>query len=165
MQKIVVQQDLCDGCLDCEQACCGLYGTSRVDIREVEESYYPILCQQCADAPCVMVCPTEAMEIDGIIDDKCIACGLCMMVCPFGAVKVEDKKAHKCDRCKDREEGPACIKACSKRAIDLIDTNMLKIKKQDEFLQKISGTAEKPKNNSLIHLVTRDARATRKKIK
>ncbi|KZX10111.1 4Fe-4S dicluster domain-containing protein [Methanobrevibacter filiformis] len=162
MEKIVVQQDLCDGCLDCEQACFGLHGSSRINIREVEDSYYPILCQQCADAPCVTICPTESMEQDGVDSDKCIACGLCMMVCPFGAVKIENKIAQKCNRCRDREDGPACIKACSKRAISLLDIDQLKIKKQNEFLEKMAGINKKPKSNSFINLITSNTRANRK---
>jgi carbon-monoxide dehydrogenase iron sulfur subunit len=159
LQKIIVQSELCDGCLDCEKACCGLYGTSRINIKELEGSYYPIICQQCEDAPCALICPTEAMSSDGVEDEKCIACGLCMMVCPFGAVKVENKVAQKCDRCESRGESPACIKACSKRAISLIDTDEIKAKKQEQFLSKMAGISKKPKKSNFINLVTSGTRA------
>ncbi|KZX15469.1 hydrogenase-4 component A [Methanobrevibacter cuticularis] len=161
MKKITIQSDLCDGCLDCEQACCGLYGTSRITIREVEGSYYPIICQQCENAPCVIICPTDAMSSNGINQEKCIACGLCMMVCPFGAVKVENREAQKCDRCESRGESPACIKACSKRAIALIDTDELKSMKQDQFLSKMAGIKNKPKKNNFINILTSSTRSNR----
>jgi carbon-monoxide dehydrogenase iron sulfur subunit len=46
LEKIIIQPDLCDGCLDCQDACSQLYGTSRILVREVEGSFYPIICQQ-----------------------------------------------------------------------------------------------------------------------
>ncbi len=157
-----MQSDLCDGCLDCEGACCGIYGTTRINIREIESSYYPIVCQQCEDAPCKAICPTEAIIGKGIEEDKCIACGLCMMVCPFGAVNVENRKAQKCDQCSTREEEPACIKACSKRAISLIDSDEIKLQKQEEHLSKLSKIGKKSKkDDSFINILTSSTRANK----
>ena len=160
LEKLIVQSDLCDGCLDCEGACCGIYGTSRIIIREVEGSYYPIVCQQCEDAPCKIICPTEAMVGKGIEEEKCIACGLCMMVCPFGAVTVENRKTQKCNQCSNTNEKPACIKACSKRAISLIDYDEMKLKKQEQHLSKLAGIS-KPKKNSFINVLTSSSRASK----
>ena len=166
MQKIIVQSDLCDGCLDCEQACSGLYGASRITIREVEGAYYSIICQQCEDAPCALICPTEAISstsVDqGNIDqEKCIACGLCMLVCPFGAINVENRMAQRCDRCECRGEyeEPACIKACSKRAISLIDAEEIKAKKQEQFLSKMAGINKSLKKGNFINIITSASRA------
>ncbi len=52
--------------------------------------YMPIQCHQCADAPCVKVCPVEATwtEPDGltVIDyDWCIGCRYCEAACPYWA--------------------------------------------------------------------------------
>lgn len=156
-----MQLDLCDGCLDCESACCGLYGASRIIIREIDDTHYPIVCQQCEDAPCKAICPTEAIIDKGIEEDKCIACGLCMMVCPFGAINVEEKKAQKCDQCQGKEESPACIKACSKRAISLVDVDNIKKKKQEEYLSKLSGISKKPKSNSMVNILTSGTRSNK----
>ncbi len=54
----------------------------------VDVSTYPVRCNQCADAPCVDVCPTEAtnQREDGIVDidsDKCIGCRYCVIACPY----------------------------------------------------------------------------------
>lgn len=155
----MMQSELCDGCLDCEQACCGLYGTSRINIREVEGSYFPIICQQCENAPCSLICPTEAMSPNGVEQEKCIGCGLCMLICPFGAIKIEEKVSHKCDRCEKLGETPACIKSCSKRAISLVDIDEIKAKKQDKFLSKMAGIGKKPKKSNLINIITSSTRA------
>lgn len=101
MEKIIIQPELCDGCLDCQDACAQIYGTSRILVREVEGLYYPIICQQCEDAPCELICPTEAISEGRIDEERCIGCGLCLMVCPFGAVTIHERKAHKCHQCPD----------------------------------------------------------------
>lgn len=159
MEKIIIQPDLCDGCLDCQEACAQLHGTSGILVREVEGSFYPIICQQCEDAPCQLICPTEAMTEEGIDEARCIGCGLCMMVCPFGAVVVEERKAHKCDQCPDLDT-PACIKACSKRAIAKVDTAKLQAERQRRHIEKITGLGKKNRKNSdLINVMTASTRA------
>ena len=54
----------------------------------VDVSTYPVRCNQCADAPCVHACPTEAshQREDGIVvidSDKCIGCRYCVIACPY----------------------------------------------------------------------------------
>ena len=159
LEKILVQPDLCDGCLDCESACLELYEASRIIIREVNGTHYSIVCQQCEDAPCKAICPNEAIIGKGVQEDKCIACGLCVMVCPFGAISVEDKKAQKCNQCEGREDGPACIKACSKRAVSLMDIDKINAQKQKEFLSKLSGNTKK--NRGILSILTSSTRANK----
>ncbi len=158
MEKIIIQPDLCDGCLDCEEACAQLHGKSGIMIREVEGSYYPIICQQCEGAPCKLICPTEANKEDGIIQEKCIGCGLCMMVCPFGAIVIHERKAHKCDQCPDLDT-PVCIKACSKRGIAKVDTEKLKFEKQMKHIGKLSGIGKREKGSKFINVLTANTRA------
>ena len=159
MEKIIIQPDLCDGCLDCQEACNELHGTSGILVREVEGSFYPIICQQCEDAPCQLICPTEAISDEGIEKERCIGCGLCMMVCPFGAVVIHERKAHKCNQCPDRDT-PACIKACSKRAIAIVDTDKLQAERQRKHIEKITGlNKKKRKSSDLINVMTANTRA------
>ena len=158
MDKILIQPDICDGCLDCEDACSQIYGTSRIMVREVEGSFYPIICQHCQDAPCELICPTEAIDEEGIDEAKCIGCGLCMMVCPFGSIVIHERKAHKCSQCPDQDT-PACIKACSKRAIALVDPEKLKLEKQKQYLEKLSGKGKKQKKSQFVNILTSNTRA------
>jgi carbon-monoxide dehydrogenase iron sulfur subunit len=160
LEKIIIQSDLCDGCLDCEHACSGLYGISRINIKEVDSKYYHVVCQQCETAPCVIICPTNAMEQDKVITEECIGCGLCVMVCPFGAVYIHDRKANKCDRCEGINEGPGCIQSCSKRALALIDTDMLTSQKQQEYFSKLVEMEKRPQK-SFIDIIETSAKANK----
>lgn len=82
------------------------------------------------------------------------------MVCPFGAITITLDTAEKCNRCADREEGPACIQACSKRAISMVDTDTIKANKQQEFIAKLAGNGEsKAKKNSFVNVITAMGRA------
>ena len=90
-------------------------------------------CNQCADAPCVAACPTEAMyrRPDGIVDfDKqvCIGCKACIAACPYDAIFInpEDHSAEKCNLCAHRLEiglEPACVTVCPTEAILVGDLN------------------------------------------
>jgi Fe-S-cluster-containing hydrogenase component 2 len=136
------ETSLCTGCSTCEIVCslihegCVSPSFSRIFVeRKNRTMVHSVLsCRQCADHPCYDRCPKKdsAMCIDekGIIyinEDKCIGCGLCVKACVFDPprinfVKAEDKqlrKAKKCDLCKDRPEGPACVQWCPVRCLSL----------------------------------------------
>lgn len=97
---MVIDLDRCVGCNACTVACKIENGTppdhywARVYTEEngvfpdVKTTYVPALCNHCADAPCVTVCPTGAshQRDDGIVlvdQDTCIGCRACMMACPY----------------------------------------------------------------------------------
>ena len=59
-------------------------------VPQPDKFYFPVACQQCANPPCVKVCPVQATwkERDGIVVvdyDWCIGCRCCMSACPYGA--------------------------------------------------------------------------------
>jgi molybdopterin-containing oxidoreductase family iron-sulfur binding subunit len=63
---------------------------SREQVPDRDHYYLPVQCHQCANPPCVKVCPVEAtwQEPDGItvIDyDWCIGCRYCAAACPYWA--------------------------------------------------------------------------------
>lgn len=75
------------GTTDPEQ---GDHHYDRPTVPDDDHYYMPIQCHQCADPPCVKVCPVEAtwQETDGItvIDyDWCIGCRYCEAACPYWA--------------------------------------------------------------------------------
>jgi len=75
------------GTLDLEQ---GDHHYERATVPDQNHFYMPVQCHQCANPPCVKVCPVEAtwQEPDGItvIDyDWCIGCRYCEAACPYWA--------------------------------------------------------------------------------
>lgn len=141
--SIVVNAKKCVSCHSCEMACAIEHSQSkvlvqailedpppvaRVHVEDIEGTGVPVQCRHCEDAPCVSVCPRDAIEKLGpgqpvIIDpEKCTGCNFCVAACPYGVVVVaaDRKKAIKCDLCPDRvKQGlePACVKACSTGAM------------------------------------------------
>lgn len=138
------------GCTDCVTACNienGLSGGTKstdsqwirkIEIKEVrtgKTQSLPMMCQHCAEPPCVDVCPTGASfkRADGIVlVDKhtCIGCRYCMMACPYKArsfvhePQTQQKTAvprgmgtvEACTMCVhkvDKGEKPACVSACA----------------------------------------------------
>ena len=133
---------LCAGCGTCE-AVCGLThdGVTGPLIKRIflvrdstmtEDMHKVYACMQCADHPCYNVCPLQgsAMKIDetaGVVyvsADDCIGCGQCRDACPFEPKRISltadtAPKALKCDLCRERPEGPACVEFCQVRCIGL----------------------------------------------
>jgi molybdopterin-containing oxidoreductase family iron-sulfur binding subunit len=137
----------CDACISACVKENGLQGHGRpatdaqwirkVDVRDPDtgtRKFVPVMCQHCAEPPCVDVCPTGASfkRADGIVlVDKhiCIGCRYCMMACPYKARSfvhetLTDQKPNaprgkgtveSCTFCVDRVDAggePACVGAC-----------------------------------------------------
>ena len=136
MKSIVLYPLRCNGCKECETVCSvrrtGLNDPARSCIRigktdETEGFYLPVLCFQCSDAPCLNVCPAEAIFRDNggkvvIRYDRCIGCSMCLVACPFGAMGFDEElgRAFKCDLC---EGSPECVRVCEPRALLYLETN------------------------------------------
>lgn len=104
--KMIIDLEKCVGCSACQIAC-KIENTVGEDVfysnHTVVESgefpnmtykYIPTMCNQCANAPCVAVCPTEAMhKQDGLTlhdDATCIGCGACVRACPYNNVSMRN---------------------------------------------------------------------------
>ena len=124
----------CIGCHACTIACKAEHeipvGVNRCWVKTVEQGsfpetrrfFFPVLCNQCDDAPCVTICPTRALyrRPDGIVDlngQACIGCRACMIACPYDQLFVDPntRTAEKCNFCANRIENellPACVSVC-----------------------------------------------------
>ena len=107
-----------------------------------------VLCNHCENPPCVRVCPTQATfkRPDGIVMmdyHRCIGCRFCMAACPYGSrsMNYRDPRpfipkidpvfptrtkgvVEKCNFCEERlARGilPACVTACSEKALSFGD--------------------------------------------
>ncbi len=138
----------CIGCHACTVACKQEndvpLGSFRTWVKYVEKGTFPeirrhfavLRCNHCTTAPCVTICPVNALEKrkDGIVDvdrDVCIGCRACMQACPYDAIYLNEDHGcvEKCHYCAHRiEKGlePACVVVCPEQAIvsgDLHDPN------------------------------------------
>lgn len=97
---MVIDLKKCVGCYACVVACKQEHFLppnvfwNRVMVSEVGEFptvrklVYPVLCNQCKDAICLDVCPSNATfkREDGIViidADKCTGCQYCIIACPY----------------------------------------------------------------------------------
>lgn len=133
-QHIVCDPTKCIGCRMCEYACSatksGTFNPSLARIRVVRIepiTMTAIACRLCADAPCILSCPRNALsrsEENGTIlvdTAKCDGCGWCVEACDFGAIVINPaaRVAEICTLCSDQPEGPRCIAFCPKGALSL----------------------------------------------
>ncbi|MBI5918446.1 MAG: 4Fe-4S dicluster domain-containing protein [Nitrosomonadales bacterium] len=162
------------GCTDCVAACNkenGLSGGTsatdsqwirKIEIKEISSGRtlsLPMMCQHCAEPPCVDVCPTQASfkRADGIVlvdKHRCIGCRYCMMACPYKArsfvhepltgqnpdVPRGKGTVESCTLCVhrvDQGKKPACAEACPNHAILFGDLN----DPESEIARKVHSVA------------------------
>ncbi len=119
------------GCDDCVTACQtenGLAAPQRstdpqwirkIEIKEIRTgrtASVPVMCQHCAEPPCVDVCPTGASfkRADGIVlvdRHSCIGCRYCMMACPYKARSFVHEPLT--DQHPDVPRGKGCVESCT----------------------------------------------------
>jgi Fe-S-cluster-containing hydrogenase component 2 len=161
----------CIGCLNCELACAAkhmgipfeeaydmaLNGETelihRNTVIKMNGISAPMQCMQCEDAPCVEACPIDIIRYENnyvkIYEDDCIGCRSCAMVCPFGAINMAKSSstnviglvAIKCDLCGGEEGKQACVNICPTDAIELIDYNEYKKRKQENAFERLNQDA------------------------
>ena len=135
----VIDHTRCIGCHACTVACKSEnevpLGSFRTWVKYTEEGVFPdvrrsfavLRCNQCTHAPCVTICPVNALDkrADGVVDvdpAACIGCKACMHGCPYDALYINESKgtAEKCHFCVHRTErglAPACAVVCPTEAI------------------------------------------------
>ena len=165
----VIDLKKCIGCHACTIACKAEHdipvGANRCWVKTVEKGrfpdaqrlFLPVLCNQCADAPCMNICPTSALfrRADGIVDlngAACIGCKACMAACPYDQLFIDEntKTAEKCNFCANRIENklePACVSVCPTecRIFGDLDDPSTKVA---QIVQRESFTVRKPEKGT-----------------
>lgn len=130
---------LCAGCTSCEAVCAMVHdgvvspSLSRIQLERGTVSMIHTIhaCMQCKDHPCYNACPKkdkamcidEKLGITYVNPEECVGCRLCVKACPFEPKRIRMNldvprpKAIKCDMCRTRPNGPACVEYCQVRCI------------------------------------------------
>lgn len=115
----------------------------RGQVPKVKVTYLPLLCQHCDNAPCMKVCPEDAIYKgrNGLVQidqKKCTGCGLCQEACPYDVIYMNEEQnvAQKCTGCAhlvELGEEPRCADICPRDAIffgDEDDPRLIELKKK-----------------------------------
>jgi carbon-monoxide dehydrogenase iron sulfur subunit len=157
MEKtLVVDHVKCTGCRLCEMVCsvehAGVNSPSHSRIHVIkwplEGLELPMLCQQCEEAPCIAICPTNALARDAFMDrvtldyDLCIGCKMCVIACPFGGMGIDPaaQRVIKCDLC---DGDPACVRFCDPGALAFVPSTSVHMKKKRDAGRKLSEVMKK----------------------
>ncbi len=140
---LLMDNSLCINCQSCRVAC---QNENNLPVEQkyirfdyLERGTFPQVeslvnrhsCQHCADAPCVEVCPVNALSkgAEGFTHtdfDTCIGCQLCQGVCPFTVPSFGtdpasgEWKMYKCNACQhltSQGTAPACSTTCLTNAV------------------------------------------------
>ena len=157
--EIMLYPSKCDGCetegfAACVKACEAhmgkKYGSKytgvRINIKKKSGRFFPIICHNCEEAPCVDACMPGARYKDTESGwtvtnyKKCVGCWMCVMSCPFGAIERigAGRFASKCDGCID-EGTPKCVEACKKGALKRIGIKNYSYERRLMVAKKIYG--------------------------
>ena len=139
----LLDSDSCIGCHACTVACKSEHdvplGVNRTWVKYIETGSFPhvsrhfsvMRCNHCDDAPCMAICPTNALyrAPNGVVDfddRNCIGCKGCMNACPYDAIYINPatNTANKCNFCNHRIEvglEPSCVIVCPVHAIQVAD--------------------------------------------
>jgi Fe-S-cluster-containing dehydrogenase component/CRP-like cAMP-binding protein len=139
---LALDLDRCTRCDECTRGCVQRHGTEshgRPVARMLRDGlrfgHYlvAISCRSCDTPHCMTGCPVDAIhrgrQLQIVIEDHCIGCGLCAKNCPYGSITMQENlkykdphtgssplKAVNCDLClTPTQKGPPtpnCVAAC-----------------------------------------------------
>jgi len=128
-KKIVMDIMKCRTCSSCVVQCSYQHHPGNNGMMPLlEKAAFSFTCRRCEDAPCIEVCPVDALEKDknGVITraaNLCVACKSCIMACPFGTMMNSFFEVRKsvCDYCgmDGHDVKLLCIETCPEKALSL----------------------------------------------
>lgn len=119
-----------------------------------EQLHLPVICRHCEDAPCMAVCPREAISRDSaagqvmVNHDACISCKMCVAACPFGAMGFDSERraVFKCDLC---DGDPQCVRFCFPGALSYAPEQQENLRVRTAARRQLAGGKIRLKNTAL----------------
>lgn len=152
-KRILVDPDLCTGCMICTQVCSltknRTCNPSRARLRIIDWEHsgltVPVVCQDCVEPVCVACCPEAAITQDaesGIVlldAERCTSCRICMGVCPYGGPILDpvERRVYLCDHC---DGSPACVSSCPTGALDYCELGAEERDMRMHYLAQVRGS-------------------------
>lgn len=126
-KRILIDLMKCRECEKCIVECdYSLHPKNNGVIGLHEMAVFNFTCRRCEDAPCIEVCPAEALErtSEGIVEravNLCVSCKSCIAACPFGTLMNHFFEVRKsiCDYCHFDEHTLSlkCVDTCPHGAL------------------------------------------------
>lgn len=130
-KKILIDLIKCRECETCTADCVYTFHPENKGIIALKElAAFAVSCRKCKDAPCINVCPADALEKN---DDNmvvravnlCVACKSCVTICPFGTLLNDffESKKSICDYCdlNGKDQELLCVKTCPVDALEVTE--------------------------------------------
>jgi Fe-S-cluster-containing hydrogenase component 2 len=100
------------------------------------------------EAPCIAVCPKDALSRDETLGsvkldyDLCIGCKMCVTACPFGGMGIDTvtNRVIKCDLC---DGDPQCVRFCFPGALQFVEASAVNLRKKREAATKLAELMSK----------------------
>ena len=130
-KKILIDLITCRECKECVADCAYTFHPGNKGIIAlIELAAFAVSCRKCQDAPCIGVCPAEALErtennlvVRAI--NLCVACKSCVAICPFGTMLNDLFEYRKsiCNYCELNGDVKdlLCVRTCPENALMLTD--------------------------------------------
>ena len=94
-KKLYIDMTKCRECEECVVECVYDHHPVNRGLKSLlETAAFQFTCRRCEDAPCIEVCPADALErnSEGMVEralNLCVACKSCVAICPFGTLMTQ----------------------------------------------------------------------------
>lgn len=130
-KRILIDLMKCRECESCAVECIYPFHPGNNGMNSLLElAAFQLTCRRCEEAPCVEVCPADALERSrqGTVErslNLCVTCKSCVTACPFGTIMNHLFEVRKsvCNYCHFDESTVSlrCIDTCPKGALSFTD--------------------------------------------
>ncbi|MBM3421353.1 MAG: ferredoxin [Bacteroidetes bacterium] len=131
--RIIIDMNKCRNCNSCTVACSYQHHPGNNGMLQLlEQAAFRFTCRKCEEAPCISVCPVDALwkDSEGVVKravNLCVACKSCVVACPFGTMMNNFFEVRKsvCDYCgmNGKPVKLLCVDTCPEQALSVAEAD------------------------------------------